>query len=547
MNYRILAAALIFSFACLCPAAARAATLLAEAPPKTARLNEVVKFGVISGYHFNGSAPQVCGARPAFDVSGGGLKCQFTSGGGQAVLLNICDDKNTSCMTEEFTVQVEGKPAARADAGAAAQVPEEPPLEGFLLNVPARALRQARREKKLLFIDFFGKWCPPCRVMEETVLNRPEFLAASRGMVRVSLDIDRPLAREWVSRFRVSGYPTFLVADARLREIGRWTGSGNLEAFVLWVKEQERWKWQPIEKATSAAAVLDEAGKVRVARYYMDAENWGEARAALKGARTRYAAYLDAAAQLKTAEASGAAGLTAMYMEFIERFDGRDGQDAESGVMDWIGALCKLAPAAGRPYLEGLDALAGRLQRSGDVLKEGYLAPDILTQLASALDEAGLPEQAAVFNGRAADAYAALAGKAGSAGQAKGLRMSQAKSLMGAGRYEDAAAVYAALAESFPGEYPFHRSYANALLKLKKYPEALKEAALAANLSYGDIKLNVLLTKARIEMAQNDKAAAVRTLRDAMAGADLPGDSKLPTHGAYQGLKDYLKEVEAAD
>lgn len=437
MNYRILAAALTFFTACLCPAAARAATLLAEAPPKTARLNEVVKFGVIGGYHFNASAPQVCGARPAFDVSAGGLKCQFTSGGGQAVVLNICDDKNTSCMTEEFTIMVAGRAAAPAAAAAAAQAQEKSPMEGFLLNVPAQALKQARREKKLLFIDFFGEWCPPCRVMEESVLNRPEFLAASRGMVRVSLDVDRALAREWVSKFRVSGYPTFLVADAGLHEIGRWMGSGSLEAFSLWVKEQETWKNQPIAEAKNAAAKLDAAGKLRVAKYYLDAKNWSEARAALEGLKTRYAAYLDASAQLRIAESSAAAGLPAMYKEYIERFDGRDGQNAESGVMDWIGDLYKLEPAAAKPYIEGLDVLAGRIEKSGDAIKEGYIAADVFSQLSGVLDDAGLHEQAAAYAGRSADAYAALAGKAGSAGLAKGFRMSQAKSLMGAGRYED--------------------------------------------------------------------------------------------------------------
>jgi thiol-disulfide isomerase/thioredoxin len=535
---------LVLLFALAPTARAAERSYLAGAAPETAKLNEVVSFKPAGDWHFNLKAPQDCGSGPAFDVKENSLKCQFSSGGEQAVLLNICDKDGKTCVTEEFTVKVQGRPAAKR------AVPPEaasgPGLEGFLLNAPAAALAQAKKEKKLLFIDFFGKWCPPCRLMEDTVLGQPEFLEVSSGMVRVGIDIDLPLAREWLARFKVRSYPTYLVADTELREIGR-SGSQDFIPFLTWLKKQRSWGDSPLAAAKAAAASLDEAGRLRVAEAYLSEEKWGEAAALLSGIPSRYAAYLAAYAAVKKQAAAGEKDLAPLYRGLIERFDGRDGQDAMGAVPDWIAELHKLDPEGAKPYLDDLEGLAARLEASKEAAAEGVSGPSIPLSLAYALQKAGLGERAREYFIKTAAAYGSLAEKAGGPERAKGLRMMQCRYLGPAEKYGEMAAIYAGLTEKFPSEYAFHRSYAAVLLKLGKHQEALDEAVLAAGLSYGDIRLQILRLKAEIELARKDKAAAVRTLREALAEADLPGDRTLGTHGAYRGLKDYLAKVEASD
>jgi len=538
MTHKILAALLAVSGFYPVYGADEETTLLTEPPPKTAKVGEVVTFKAKDGYHFNLKAPQECGASDAFGVTKTSLKCKFSSGGEQAVSLKICDDKETSCMFEDFTVMVAG--TAKKTAAAAVKGTKDTGLEGFLLNEPDAALAQAKKDNKLLFIDFFGRWCPPCRVMEDTVLTRPAFLDATKNMVRISLDVDRPAARDWRARFKPGGYPTYLIADEALNEIGRWSGSGNLSAFTAWIKDQERWKDQPIEKAAAAAATLDEAGRLRVAKEYLGDKKWTDARKLLAGINTREAAYLDAQAQVEESDSTDTVKMTALYRTLIDRFDGHDGLDAEGSVLDWIAALHKLDPASARSYIDSLNLLIARLSVSKAAVEEGYDPTDVLYQAATDMDDAGLADLARGLYGRAAKAYADMADKAAGPELAKGLRMSQARCLMGARRYQEGAAVYGALAEKFPGEYPFHRSYANALLELKKYPEALKEATLAAQLSYGDIHTGIVILKAKIELAAKDKAAALKTLNDALAGLD-------PSKGAGRELKEYLEKAEAAN
>ena len=496
-------------------------------------------FAAVAGYHFNLQAPQECGASEAFELSKRTLKCGFASPGEQAVSFKICDDKEASCMSVDFSVLVEGAVQEQAAAGAEAQ--KDAGLEGFLLNEPAAALERARKEHKLLFVDFFGRWCPPCRLMEDTVLTQASFLDATRDMVRVSLDVDRPAVRDWRARFKANAYPTYLIADADLNEIGRWTGSGNLPAFLAWIKDQERWKDQPIEKALAGAAALDEAGRLRVAREYFTRENWAEARKALAGINTRAAAYLDAQAQVKEESSTDTVKLAELYRGLIDRFDGLDGSPAEGSALDWLAALQKADPAAAKPYLAGLDALLARLDASKDAADEGYSPADILEAAADAMDGAGLGDLAKDLYARAAGAYAGLAAGAARPELARGLRMSQAACLMGAQRYSEAAAVYGALAEKFPGEYPFHRSYAGALLKLEKYPEALAEAAIAAQLSYGDIHSRIIILEAKIELAQKNRAAALKTLSDALAELEM---DRAGARGASRELKEFLEKVK---
>jgi len=533
---RTLIAVILLLSACRLSAVAGEGSLLSAPPPKTVVLGQTVVFRPAAGYHFNLKAPQECGEVPALDVATDSLKCLFAAAGAQDVSLKICDDKETSCMFEDFTVDVLGE-AQKPEAAAAAPAVAQETLEGFMSDAPA-ALEQAKKEGKPLFIDFSARWCPPCRLMEDTVLWQPAFMEATKDMVRVGLDVDKPEARAWLKRFGVTGYPTYLIADAGLNEIGRWTGNGNLAAFTEWIGEQERWKDMPIAKAETGAAALDTAGRLRLARQYLTLEKWKEARAMLAGMDTRAAAYLDAQASVKEEKSTDTAKLSGLYRGMIDRFDGHDGQPAEASVLDWTAALYKADPEAAKPYLAGLDGLIVRLCASKDAAAEGYGPDDVLFEAASDMDDAGLDSLATDLYGRAAKVYGDLAGKAPRPALAKGLRLSQARCLAAAKRYDEAAAVYAGLVELFPGEYAFHRSYAAILLKLKKYPQALKEVSLAERLSYGGIHSQVVMLQARIQTEMGDKAAAAGTLRGAIAAA---GSSE----GAEVGsLQKYLKELE---
>lgn len=529
MKELLISAALLAAAGPCAAAPGDAPQLLMAPPPRTVSAGRTVLFRTAPGYHFNLKAPQDCGPARAFDVTEASLKCRFDVPGTQSVSLKICANSESSCMFENFEIVVKGSSAAAARAARPA-APGGKPMKGFLLNSPETALAEARKENKPLFIDFFAEWCPPCRLMESTVLDKPQFLEASAGMVRVSMDIDRPSSREWMKRFGVRAFPTYLVTDPQLREIGRWLGSGSLPAFSAWVKDQRRWKDMPIADAEAKVSSLDEAGRLRVAKARLAGKNWQGAMDLLSGVKTREAEFLYASARVsKAEEAAGkdvkastgpASPLVPVYKDAIARFDGSDGKDAEADIMEWIGELYKLDPASAKPWLDEVPLLVKRFLASRETANEGYAPADIYVTVADTLDDAGLSKEAAPYYLEAARDYASQAAKVSNPERAKGLRYSQARYLMAAGRAEEAASVYGELARRFPEEYAFHRAYSAVLTKLKRYPEALKEARRAEKLSYGDVRYGIVMQEARIELAQKDRQGAIKTLTTALSAAE---------------------------
>ena len=541
MRYLLLLTAVALSFPACAAATVDPLKLIEPAPPRTVPAGGTLAFRTISGYHFNEEAPQECGGLPAFDVGRKSLKCRFPSPGRRDVSLKICADGGDTCFFADFGLDVTGPAGKAGTSGTAAPAEKEEALEGFLLNVPLESQNRAREEHKLLFIDFFAKWCPPCRLMESTVLDKPKFMEATAGMVRVSLDVDKPEASEWLKRFSVTGYPTYLVADASLNEIGRWTGSAGLAAFTAWLKDQERWKELPIAKAEETAASLDDAGKLRVAKARMDAKKWQGAMELLSELKTREAEFLHAYAGVAKAVAeapsSTAAALAPVYTSAISRFDGSDGKDAEVGIMEWVGSLHGIDPKAAALWLDDADTLTGRFLASRSAEAEGYTPADIYVTMAETLEEAGMKEKAEPFYFLAAESCREQAEAAAAHSGAKGLRLCEGRYLAAAGRYEEAAGVYGALVKAYPGEYAFHRAYAGALQKLKKYPEALEEAREAERLSYGSIRYGIIVMEARIEAEQGRKDSAVKIPKDGIAAAEKAGDGT-------KSLRRYLEELE---
>jgi hypothetical protein len=80
-------------------------SLLKEAPDRFL-VNEVLKLEPISGHHFNLKAPNQCGKFSFIEKTVSKLTCQLSEPGKQSIVVNICDDNESFCKPERFTVQV---------------------------------------------------------------------------------------------------------------------------------------------------------------------------------------------------------------------------------------------------------------------------------------------------------------------------------------------------------------------------------------------------------------------------------------------------------
>lgn len=91
----------------------------------------------------------------------------------------------------------------------------------------------AIRENKLVFIDLYASWCPPCRMMERDVFSRRdvgEFM--DKRFVAAKYDTDQPTGRELLKRYGSGAIPLYLVFDTAGELLGRIQGASGPEEFM---------------------------------------------------------------------------------------------------------------------------------------------------------------------------------------------------------------------------------------------------------------------------------------------------------------------------
>jgi len=73
----------------------------------------------------------------------------------------------------------------------------------------------AAREKKLIFVDAYTDWCSWCKVMDKETFTDPAVAEVmNRNFVNVRYEMETGFGMRMAAKYRVSGFPTFLVFTA---------------------------------------------------------------------------------------------------------------------------------------------------------------------------------------------------------------------------------------------------------------------------------------------------------------------------------------------
>lgn len=106
---------------------------------------------------------------------------------------------------------------------------------GALPAIVQAALDQARREGKLIFIDFYADWCGPCqRMLQETFPDPRVAAELKEHFVFLKVDTDRhPDVSRW---FKVQGIPDARILDQDGQERGRAVGFKTVEQTLAFLR-----------------------------------------------------------------------------------------------------------------------------------------------------------------------------------------------------------------------------------------------------------------------------------------------------------------------
>ena len=94
--------------------------------------------------------------------------------------------------------------------------------DGWMTDFDA-ALAEAQRLQRPLLVHFYTDWCPPCKRMEQSVLNRPEILAEIRKSV-VAVKVNAEHSSKVAARYNVDSFPTDVFVEPNGAEMLRSTG-----------------------------------------------------------------------------------------------------------------------------------------------------------------------------------------------------------------------------------------------------------------------------------------------------------------------------------
>jgi thiol:disulfide interchange protein len=95
----------------------------------------------------------------------------------------------------------------------------------------ASAVKRAQVEKKMILMDLWAEWCPPCQYLKAKVFPTPEAQQALAKVVPLSVMVeykDRKPIEAGVAlakQFKLEAYPTLIVLDSNGKELRRQVGA----------------------------------------------------------------------------------------------------------------------------------------------------------------------------------------------------------------------------------------------------------------------------------------------------------------------------------
>ena len=94
-------------------------------------------------------------------------------------------------------------------------------------------LEKAKVEGKPIFLDFYTKWCMPCKWMDQDVFShRNVYEYYNDNIISIKVDAEKGEGPALVTRFKVTGYPTFVYIDGEGNVLEQYSGMTTISNVV---------------------------------------------------------------------------------------------------------------------------------------------------------------------------------------------------------------------------------------------------------------------------------------------------------------------------
>lgn len=491
----------------------------------------------------------------------------------------VCDDKKTFCAPQKTTIRCEDlkklstKPEFNRKNGldvslnSDAQAPppasttatkaagnEHAKTESFIVNDPKMALDLAKKSGRPLFIDFFGTWCPPCNILDETVFKSADFLQAGKKFVLLKLDADDKISWDLKSKYTVTGYPTVVLATPDGDEITRFLGAIPKPQILKMMAHaytnknmglgqlRQQFDTNPTPKAALAiidALVVNEH-YTALLKYIPEALKHPQLSLAQKEilifTPLRVAATEKADTTIKTnlpllKALFESYPISDIYPQKLELLTTFADSVADAELKKWTHEvnIKNIQAALKKQKLEALTldkiTLLYFQANSYEALSQTENEKNTYTRIVAEYDELIKANRQNPKTNR-------------------GYNLERIYALYKSGDVQNAKKDYEHLIEVYPHEFTFHYNYASVLKDLNDLDEALKYANNALKYSYGDNQLRAIYLVSEIEYKKGIKKEALTRLKNTIDTTELPKDKTVRTHRYLKRLADLKKQIE---
>ncbi len=79
----------------------------------------------------------------------------------------------------------------------------------------AKALQEAKKQNKLIFLDAYTSWCGPCKMLKRNTF--PDKAAGeffNKNFINIALDMEKGDGVAVAEKYQVNVYPTLIITDA---------------------------------------------------------------------------------------------------------------------------------------------------------------------------------------------------------------------------------------------------------------------------------------------------------------------------------------------
>jgi thioredoxin-like negative regulator of GroEL len=489
----------------------------------------------------------------------------------------LCDQAKTYCVKDTVKFQLktnsepfkfdfttkkrpDSDPVPAKEKPTTTPMPKQKDLHGFWNNDLNSALAESFRTKKPILVDFYGIWCPPCNLFNETVFPQKKFHEAAKKWVLLKMDADAKTSFELKSHFKVGGYPTIIAMKAAtepsesvssLSEINRVVGFYPLNEFLgLMDKAYAERAFSLHEKlASQKESYLQNLKQVIEIdldkRDFAEAMKFSEEGEKLSG-DTHYFSltklYIEtknnpdalktseAKEMLKAVWANRANEIPDTLMREVELFSSNPDQ-FKSEQMGW-----------GKDIL---DQLASRVNAETLSVPGIELSiADIDSSRAELAEASKDPKQITEAYAQVVNSYQKLI-QLHHAENSRGYNLELAYALWKSGHVDQAKALYEKFIALYPKEFTFYYAAAKLYLDQKDFEKASAYAEKAVQFSYGDNRIRSMERFVRVLSEKGEPKLAVEKGRTFLAETPKENsDLNVRTNHYLQSLQKAVDEAE---